>query len=255
MTFLKSLSTRLTYQSHTLLPALRPALELPHKAVPYPNRLNNRLSQSLNKGLNQGLNKGLPKGLNQSLSKAPQKDSISWTRIEAGEAATPEHRTSLLLNSPDEALATLLNRFDPAEITFPAETTGVYIDLSIAEYQLRLYVLTWVAGTSKQTTSEQATSEQATSEKIEPAQLKPLSLFLILGPIKGSYLPIDTQLRVKENNLLLSDPHLRWTAHPAYLYTQVLGLWEEQLTVEVLLPNRHPLALPPINFQSNHLLR
>jgi hypothetical protein len=240
MTFLKSLSTRLTYQSQALLPAIRPALELPHEAKPYRNRLNNGLSQ----GLNKGLNKGLPKGLNKGLSKLPQKDSISWTRIEAGEASATENRASLLLNSPDEALATLLNRFDPAEITFPSETTGVYIDLSVAEYQLRLYALIWVA----------ATSEEATSENIEPAQPKQLSLFLILGPIKGSYLPIDTRLMVKENNLLLSDPHLRWTAHPAYLYTQVLGLWEEQLTVEVLLPNRHPLTLPPINFQSNHLL-
>ncbi len=145
-----------------------------------------------------------------------------------------ENDASPRLNSADTELTALLNRFDPAEISFPPEISGVYTDFSVAEYQLRLYALTWGS--------------------TAPAESDERSLFLILGPIKGSYLPIGTRLSVKENHLLLTEPNLRWTAYPAYLYTQVFGLWEEKLTVEVLLPNTYPLTLPPLNFQQDRLL-
>lgn len=125
-------------------------------------------------------------------------------------------------------LTSLVSRFNPTEIVFPPETTGFYTDLSIAEYKLRMYALAWTA--------------------VEAIVGAGLSVFLILEPIEGSYLPMDTRLTVKENNLLVDEPNLCWTGHPMYLYTQVFGAWEEAFTVEILLPNAHPYELPSLAF-------
>ncbi len=176
----------------------------------------------------------------------PKQRSAGWTRIEpaVGQTDAAADRELQSSEAPDQALTALLSRFDPEGSMVPPDTSGVYTDFSIAEYQLRLYALTWAVSAD----AESADAEPVAAESAE------LSLFLILGPIKGSYLPLGTRLTVKENHLLSTEPHLRWTAHPAYLYTQVFGLWEERLTVEVLLPNTRPLTLPPLNFQQARLL-
>ncbi len=127
-------------------------------------------------------------------------------------------------------LSALLSRFHSTDVIFPSETTGLYSDLSIAEYRLRMYALVW---------------------GIENLSDSDLSLFLILEPIEGSYLPLGTRLTVKENNLLLAEPSLQWTNFPTYLYTQVFGSWEEKFTVEILLPNARPFELPPLTFNQD----
>lgn len=129
--------------------------------------------------------------------------------------------------SPSKELSRLLKRFTAGDIDLPPTATGVYADVAITEYKLRLYALVW-----------------AVEALLEPE----LSLFLILGPIQGSYLPMDTQLTVKENNLLLTEQTLRWTSAPTYLYTQVFGSWEEKFTVEIALPYARPFSLPPLTF-------
>lgn len=75
-----------------------------------------------------------------------------------------------------------------------------------------------------------------------------LSLFLVLGPIAGSYLPMGSQLSVKENNLLMADQTLQWMSNPSYLYTQVFGSWDKKFTVEILLPQTRSFVLPPLTF-------
>ena len=125
-------------------------------------------------------------------------------------------------------LSNLLSKFSSTDVVFPQETTGLYSDLSIAEHRLRMYALVW---------------------GIEGLNESDLSLFLILEPIEGSYLPLGTRLTVKENNLLLAEPNLQWTNFPTYLYTQVFGSWEEKFTVEIVLPNARPFALPPLTFK------
>lgn len=123
-------------------------------------------------------------------------------------------------------MASLLSRFsaadfDPENVIFPEETSGVYTDITIAEHQLRVYAMVHSAA-------------------------PPLSLFLILGSLKGSYLPMGSRLTVNEQNLLLSEQVLHWTEHSTYLYTQVFGNWEEKFTIEIVLPNKHPKVLAPL---------
>ena len=130
--------------------------------------------------------------------------------------------------SAAEALPAILNRFDPTDISVPNAAMGVYANLTISEYRLRLYALVW---------EEESLGEPE------------LSLVLILGPTADSYLPIGTELNIREHNLLNSGQHMRWTSHPSYLYTQVYGDWAEKFTVEIRLPNARPVALPSLSFK------
>ena len=181
-----------------------------------------------------------PKGLRRHRSSAPEPSG--WIPISSGlrfvetsqsladttNAANSEmHSIDWGGRSPEGELATLLNRADFSDLDLPTQAEGVYANLSVGEYKLRLYALVWA---------------------IDSAMETELSLCLILGPVAGSYLPMGTQLTVKEKHLLLTGQALKWTSHPTYLYTQVFGSWAEQLTVEVLLPNNRPVALPPLAF-------
>lgn len=122
-------------------------------------------------------------------------------------------------------LSTLFNRLSPKDAYCIPEINGVCADVSIAEYKLRLYALVWT---------------DDTLDELDPR------LFLLLGPVAGSYLPIDSQLSIKEDHLLLSEQKMRWTHDSTYLCSQVLGLWKLKFTVEILLPNARPLAMPPL---------
>lgn len=120
---------------------------------------------------------------------------------------------------------------------------GVYADVSIGEYRLRLQSLAWsqpvcsnVAYTAQTNTTQAAATD---------AELK---LLLVLSPMAGSYLPIGTSLTITENNLLHSAPHLQWASHPNCLYTQVFGDWEKKFTVKIVLPNALPKTLPSLTF-------
>jgi hypothetical protein len=143
-----------------------------------------------------------------------------------GESLKPQTATA----DPEQALPALLRRSSLADIVFPSETRGSYSDLSIAEYRLRFCALVWNVNHHPDTDSK---------------------LFLILGPIQGSYLPMGTRINVKEGNLLLAQPVFQWANSPAYLYTQVFGSWNERFTVEILLPNARPLILPSLHYRQN----
>lgn len=150
---------------------------------------------------------------------------LDWMQISPFEVSSGEGQQS----AAGEELKALLSRLEGSELMIDPEASGLYTDFSITEYKLRLYALIWAVDASE------------TSE---------LSLVLILGPIAGSYLPMGTQISVKEKNLLVAEQNLRWTSNPTYLYTQVFGSWEEQFTVEIFLPNARPFALSPLVFET-----
>lgn len=133
---------------------------------------------------------------------------------------------------PTAELAELIRRFEGAdEIVCWGDVRGVFVDIAIAEYRLRLHTLV------------------CPRETFLGSQLdEGLGLLLILGPIANSYLPIGTELTITENNLLHSGQNLRWMSQPVCLYTQVFGDWEKRFTVQVRLPNGAFITLPPLTF-------
>lgn len=157
------------------------------------------------------------------LTYAAARESSSWRQI------VPAGPLGAAL---DGELETLLGRLASTDIEIPPEPNGVYTDVSIGEFKLRLYALVW-------------TMDGQPDEALAAPEL---SLFLVLGPIAGSYLPMGSQLSVKENNLLMADQTLQWMSNPSYLYTQVFGSWDKKFTVEILLPQTRPFVLPPLTF-------
>lgn len=133
---------------------------------------------------------------------------------------------------PTAELAELIRRFEGAdEIVCWGDVRGVFVDIAIAEYRLRLHALV------------------CPRETFLGSQLdEGLSLLLILGPIANSYLPIGTELTVTENNLLNSGQSLCWTSQPACLYTQVFGDCANQFTVRIKLPNGGSVTLSSLTF-------
>ena len=150
-------------------------------------------------------------------------------QISPFEVTSGEPQQPAASEDASEELKALRSRLEGGDLVIDPDASGLYTDFSITEYKLRLYALIWAVDASE------------TSE---------LSLVLILGPIAGSYLPMGTQISVKEKNLLVAEQNLRWTSNPTYLYTQVFGSWEEQFTVEIFLPSARPFSLSPLVFET-----
>ena len=130
---------------------------------------------------------------------------------------------SLSVDTLEAELAALLIRFDFADGAFPSETIAAYADFSSENQKLRLYALAWTAAGAEE-----------------------MSLYLVLQPMAGSYLPLGTEVSVVESDLFHSGQSLRWTSHPVYLYTQIFGAWESQFSVKVSFPNTLPITLSPL---------
>ncbi|MEL6551961.1 MAG: hypothetical protein AAFQ63_00670 [Cyanobacteria bacterium J06621_11] len=145
---------------------------------------------------------------------------------------------------PALSMRNLVEQFEQAGIFdegCEASHRGVYADVSIGEYRLRLQSLAWSQPALPHAISTAKTAQEAAADS-------DLKLLLVLSPMADSYLPIGTSLTITENNLLHSAPHLQWASHPNCLYTQVFGDWEKKFTVKIVLPNALPKTLPSLTF-------
>jgi len=181
----------------------------------------------------------LPKSVPRSKSQVQQRLDTLAKRVSAPAVSRrnrhqqmKQSMTASWLPLPTPDLSSLIERFGGTEVQCPADSRGVYADLTVGEYRLRLNALVW--------------SEAVPDGLVEDSEL---SLLLVLSPMGQSYLPIGTELTITENNLLHSGQNLRWTGQPTCLYTQVFGDWEKKFTVGVLLPNALPKMLPPLTFE------
>lgn len=138
-------------------------------------------------------------------------------------------------NELEAELGALLIRLDFSDGAFPTEPWGSYLNFSAGEHKFRLYALTWDEGASTQGNAKNIDAES--------------QLYLILQPVAGGYLPMGTELHVRETHLLSSGQQLSWTSRPIYLYTQIFGGWETQFSVEVHLPSAQTIQLPSLRVE------
>lgn len=150
---------------------------------------------------------------------------------------------------PVNALAELLHRLATDGVVCPGQPKGVYADIVMGEYRFRLYAVTDAAVTAEYSDDGAfgSSSGSSSGSAFDSAEISP-NLLLILKPVASSYLPIGTQLVVQEDNLLNSEPVLRWATSPTCLSTQVYGNWQAQFTVDVWLPTAGKISLPPLTF-------
>lgn len=131
--------------------------------------------------------------------------------------------------SPADKLAALMKRSELLEADAVSAQSGVYMDVAISEYRLRLFVLARTIDFSEKSAAQ-----------------KSINLLLLLQPIASSYLPIGTTLILREQDSLYAEPTLQWASDPAYLFSQVLVSQEAQLTVEIHLPDARSAVLPSL---------
>jgi hypothetical protein len=72
------------------------------------------------------------------------------------------------------------------------------------------------------------------------------SLFLVLGPTAGETLLEGTELTVRDDRKVLARTMVG--CDRTYLYTQVIGTWQERFWVQVSVPGEERVMLPGFCF-------
>jgi hypothetical protein len=113
-------------------------------------------------------------------------------------------------------------------IAIPPQSRGAYQDLLGEGIALRLYAITW---------------------QDQSADLPEWSLLLILGAQPGDELPVGTRLIVEDELQQLDEQILKERQPEAFLFTRIIGTWDEQFRVAIALSNGEMIHLPPFRFQ------
>ena len=158
--------------------------------------------------------------------------SLSWTLLPAPTFALASLRSPSLINrdSPAEELEAIIAQLRDSGMDIPVEARGAYRDFSVATNPLRLYALTWAI--------------------YEQEDLSEWTLLIVLGAQPNHQLPQGLRLQVKEQNILLNEQIVEQDPNDTYLYTRVIGRWEEQFSLTIILANGETFALPPFSFVS-----
>jgi hypothetical protein len=135
------------------------------------------------------------------------------------------------MRSGSDNLTTLLQELQLAGVEVPTQMCGAYQDLQLNQTPLRLYTLTWSSDTAE-------TNPEWT-------------LLLILGTPSGTNLPAGIGLRVSDVTEILDEQKLTRESSTPYLYTQVVGSWQETFIVTVTNANGIEQTLPPFTFNPN----
>jgi hypothetical protein len=132
------------------------------------------------------------------------------------------------MRSGGENLTTLLQELQQAGVEIPTQVGGAYQDLQVDNTPLRLYTLTWSLDA--------------------PETAPEWMLLLILGTPNGENLPSGVKLRVSDATEILDEQQLNAEAVTPYLYTQVVGSWQEKFVVTVAVASGVEETLPPFTF-------
>jgi hypothetical protein len=114
-------------------------------------------------------------------------------------------------------------------IVIPPQARGAYQNVAGEDIALRLYVVTWQENQSN--------------------GLPEWSLLLVLGAQPGDELPVGTRLIVEDELQQLDEQILREKQPEAFLFTRVIGTWNEQFRVAIALSNGEIVRLPSFRFQ------
>ena len=150
-------------------------------------------------------------------------DSSAWTLLPPLTFQEP----AFALRSPEEDIETVLTEI-AAEVEVPASAKGAYTDCQSAGLPVRLYVFTW---------------------PLFETSVPEWSLLLCLGSHDSRPLPPGIQLIIRDRQTQLIEQIFDPSTPSSYLYSQIIGQWNEQFEVSVRLPNATTVSWPPFVFQ------
>ncbi len=156
--------------------------------------------------------------------------SLSWTLLPAPTFALASLRSLNATNrdSTAEELEAIIAQLRDLGMDIPVEARGAYRDFRVGTNPLRLYALTWAIEEEK--------------------DFPEWTLLIVLGAQPEHQLPQDLRLQIKEDNTLLDEKIVEQDTHDTYLYSRVIGGWDEQFTVTIILADGETLVLPPFSF-------
>jgi hypothetical protein len=132
------------------------------------------------------------------------------------------------MRSPEEEFEVIATQLRQRGLEIPVQARGAYQDILLAGIPLRMYAVTWhLVGESEQ---------------------REWSLLLILGAPALSSLPADIKLRVSDQTGILDELGLNAESEDAYIFTRVVGNWDERFLVSVSLMDGVEVTLPPFAF-------
>jgi Protein of unknown function (DUF1822) len=132
------------------------------------------------------------------------------------------------MRSPEEEFEIIIKQIQYRGLEIPAEGRGAYHDLRLAGIPLRLYAVTWYV----------------VSDSYNPEW----SLMLILGAPALSRLQHNVKLRVSDQTGILVEQELDTQSSDSYIFTRVVGNWDEKFLVRVSLMDGVEVTLPPFTF-------
>ncbi|BAY66837.1 hypothetical protein NIES22_69810 (plasmid) [Calothrix brevissima NIES-22] len=150
--------------------------------------------------------------------------SLSWVLLPSFADASQMRP----IRSPEEEFEVIATQLRQRGLEIPVQARGAYQDLLLAGIPLRLYAVTW----------------HLLSESQEPEW----SLLLILGAPALSSLPSEIKLRVSDQTGILDEPGLNAESEDSYIFTRVVGNWDEKFLVSVSLMDGVEVTLPPFAF-------
>lgn len=133
------------------------------------------------------------------------------------------------MRSPTEEFETIVAQLQHRGQKIPSQVRGAYREMLLAEIPLRLYALTWPL--------------------LSEPDSQWWSLLLVLGTPTEITLPYGLKFRVSDKTGVLTEQVLDSEQGDRYLYSCVVGAWEERFIVTLGLTNGIELTLPPFSFQ------
>jgi hypothetical protein len=155
-------------------------------------------------------------------------DELDNTAKELSWILLPSLLPTSQMRPTKEEFEAIITEIQHQGLEIPSQARGAYHDFSLAGIPLRLYAATWYL----------------MSESNQPEW----TLLLILGASSQGYLPHNVKLRVSDQTSILVDKELDAQSEDAYLFTRVVGSWDEKFVVSVSLINGVEVTLPPFAF-------
>ncbi|MDZ8226911.1 DUF1822 family protein [Nostoc sp. ChiVER01] len=150
--------------------------------------------------------------------------SLSWVLLPSFADASQMRP----IRSPEEEFEVIVTQLRQRGLEIPVQGRGAYQDLLLAGIPLRMYAVTW----------------HLVSESGKPEW----SLLLILGAPALSSLPSNIKFRVSDQTGILDERGLNAESEDFYIFTRVVGNWDEKFLVSVSLMDDVEVTLPPFAF-------
>ncbi len=156
-------------------------------------------------------------------------DELDELAQEFSWALLPRFAPATAMRSPTEEFEVIASQFQQQGLEIPLQARAAFKDLLLAGISLRLYAVTWHL-------LSQSDSHQWT-------------LLLILGVPLPETLPDNLKLRVSDQTGILVEQGVNPERGDSYLFTRVVGNWDETFLVSVSLMDGVELTLPPFAFE------